>query len=143
MSGLPSTLSNSVFQGTVLGPPLWNVYYQDARRHVNDVGFLETVFADDLLRVSRSICPTDMCSSKWRNVSSHCISWVRAIKCSSMPERNHFTFYKVARHLVTLSSCTGLFSIRRWRRNHSQWSSAPCGPIAKQQDFTTASLVTL
>ena len=25
-------LADSVFQGTVLGPPLWNVYFADARR---------------------------------------------------------------------------------------------------------------
>ena len=40
-------LCDSVFQGTVLGSPLWNVYYFDARKAVNDLGFLETVFADD------------------------------------------------------------------------------------------------
>ena len=41
------TLANSVFQGTVLGPPLWNFFYADARFAVRDYGFVETVFADD------------------------------------------------------------------------------------------------
>ena len=41
------TLANSVFQGTVLGPPLWNIFYADARMAVNAKGFTETVFADD------------------------------------------------------------------------------------------------
>ena len=40
-------LANSVFQGTVLGPPLWNFFYADARFAVRDYGFIETVFADD------------------------------------------------------------------------------------------------
>ena len=40
-------LANSVFQGTVLGPPLWNLFYEDARYSVNFKGFVETVFADD------------------------------------------------------------------------------------------------
>ncbi len=40
-------LCDSVFQGTVLGPPLWNAFYADARVSVRNLGFLETVFADD------------------------------------------------------------------------------------------------
>ena len=40
-------LRDSVFQGTVLGSPLWNVFYADARCAVTDLGFEETVFADD------------------------------------------------------------------------------------------------
>ena len=41
-------ISNMVYQGTVLGPPLWNVYYADAAQAVNIHGFLEIIFADDL-----------------------------------------------------------------------------------------------
>ena len=41
-------LSNSVFQGTALGPALWNCFYADARRPVADCGFTEAVFAYDL-----------------------------------------------------------------------------------------------
>ncbi len=40
-------LANSVYQGTVLGSPLWNVFYADARFAVRELGFIETVFADD------------------------------------------------------------------------------------------------
>ena len=42
------SFQNMVYQGTVLGPPLWNVYYADAAAAVNLIGFLEIVFADDL-----------------------------------------------------------------------------------------------
>ena len=41
-------LANMVFQGTVLGPWLWNLYYGDARLAVRKLGFQEVVFADDL-----------------------------------------------------------------------------------------------
>ena len=40
-------LTDSVFQGTVLGPVLWNLFYEDARHSVNGKSFRETVFADD------------------------------------------------------------------------------------------------
>ena len=41
-------LRNMVYQGTVLGPPLWNVYFADACSTVKDSGFDDTLFADDL-----------------------------------------------------------------------------------------------
>ena len=41
-------ISNMVYQGTVLGPPLWNAFYSDAAIAVNLYGFLEIIFADDL-----------------------------------------------------------------------------------------------
>ena len=40
-------LSDMVFQGTVLGPPLWNVFYEDARIAVDSHNFEEVVYADD------------------------------------------------------------------------------------------------
>ncbi len=47
VSSSPKPLSNSVFQGTVWGPPLWNVHYEDARKSVAKLGYEETVYADD------------------------------------------------------------------------------------------------
>ena len=41
-------LLDMVYQGTVLGPTLWNLFFEDARRAVNEVFFKECVFADDL-----------------------------------------------------------------------------------------------
>ena len=41
-------LKNMVFQGTVLGPTLWNLFYEDARRAIHETGFEEIVYADDL-----------------------------------------------------------------------------------------------
>ena len=40
-------LANSVFQGTVLGPPLWNIFYRDADGAVHRHGFTDVVFVHD------------------------------------------------------------------------------------------------
>ena len=41
-------LSNSVYQGTTWGPPLWNHYYADAKHAVHDANFIESISADVL-----------------------------------------------------------------------------------------------
>ena len=41
-------IHSMVYQGTALGPPLWNIYYEDAALAGKLHGFLEIVFADDL-----------------------------------------------------------------------------------------------
>ena len=41
-------LKNMVFQGTVLGFSLWNLFYEDARRAIHETGFEEIAYADDL-----------------------------------------------------------------------------------------------
>jgi hypothetical protein len=44
----PITLANMVFQGTVWGPCLWDLFFEDAQLAIQDAGFEEVVFADDL-----------------------------------------------------------------------------------------------
>ena len=41
-------LTNTVFQGTVLGPGLWNVFFKDVREAAERTGGRESKFADDL-----------------------------------------------------------------------------------------------
>ena len=41
-------IANSVFQGTVLGPPLWNVFFADVAVPANSTGGRKSKFADDL-----------------------------------------------------------------------------------------------
>lgn len=43
-----ANLRDMVFQGTVLGPLLWNIFFADARDPIVEVGFQEIVYADDL-----------------------------------------------------------------------------------------------
>ena len=42
------TLWNMIFQGTVIGPMLWNLFFEDSRVPITDAGFREITFADDL-----------------------------------------------------------------------------------------------
>lgn len=44
----PFSIQNSVYQGTVLGPPLWNVFFKPAARIVRSTGLDPFAFADDL-----------------------------------------------------------------------------------------------
>ena len=48
VKSLPFVLRNMVFQGTVWGPDLWNTYYSDVSKAVEENDFQGTVFADDL-----------------------------------------------------------------------------------------------
>ena len=41
-------LTKMVFQGTVTGPDLWNLFFEDARNAINECFYNEVVFADDL-----------------------------------------------------------------------------------------------
>ena len=41
-------LINQVFQGTVWGPSLWNLFFEDARLALETLNFVAMVFADDL-----------------------------------------------------------------------------------------------
>ena len=43
-----TVLADSAFQGTVVGPPLWNAFFGDSRRALIRKDFNETVIADDL-----------------------------------------------------------------------------------------------
>ena len=46
--GKDSVLQNNSFQGTVLGPLLWLVFFADSREPVRASGFEESFFVDDL-----------------------------------------------------------------------------------------------
>ena len=39
---------NQIFQGTVLGPSLWNLFFEDSCLPIRRAGFHEITFADDL-----------------------------------------------------------------------------------------------
>jgi hypothetical protein len=42
------SLGDMIYQGTVLGPVLWNLFYEDARAALEEWFFQEIVYADDL-----------------------------------------------------------------------------------------------
>jgi len=41
-------IADTVFQGTVLGPPLWNIFFSDVTQPASSVGGDPSLFADDL-----------------------------------------------------------------------------------------------
>ena len=41
-------IKDMVYQGTVLGPQLWNLFFEDAYKAIREYWFEEVVFADDL-----------------------------------------------------------------------------------------------
>ena len=41
-------MSDMIFQGTVLGPLLWNIFFKDAGSIIRGEGFKDLVFADDI-----------------------------------------------------------------------------------------------
>jgi len=48
VSSVEMALRHMVFQGTVTGPTLWNLFFEDARNAINECFFQEIIFADDL-----------------------------------------------------------------------------------------------
>ena len=44
----PFEIFNTVFQGTVLGPPLWNTFFADVVNPAEETGGQAAVFVDDL-----------------------------------------------------------------------------------------------
>ena len=44
----PYVIKDMVFQGTVLGPILWNVFFADIAQFMTSIEFNEERFADDL-----------------------------------------------------------------------------------------------
>ena len=85
-------LQNSVFQGTVLGPPLWNVFYADAKDPVRMCGFIETVFADDFncwRAMSRSSKELDVVLELSR-CQSHLHKWGAANQVTFDPKKEEF-----------------------------------------------------
>ena len=54
-------LSNTVFQGTVLGPTLWNTFFADVCTPASSTGGRESIFADDsnVFQVFARTCPIE------------------------------------------------------------------------------------
>ena len=68
-----------VYQGSVLGPPLWNVFYEDPRRAVYEWFFEEIVYADDFnsYRLFNAAAPTQKMSGCIRNCHYDLHAWGR------------------------------------------------------------------
>ena len=88
----PIILMDMVFQGTVLGPILWNVFYADARRPVVKKHFTETIFADDLncfKNYARSI-GEDYIFKEMKLCQTEVHRWGKANRVQFDPAKEHF-----------------------------------------------------
>jgi hypothetical protein len=95
-------LKNMVFQGTVDGPMLWNLFYEDARHAINEWLFEEVVFADDLnaYRIFSSNTDNRCIDQAISNCQHELHKWGRANQVS-------FDASKESRHILSLTEPIG------------------------------------
>ena len=73
-------MADMVYQGTVWGPALWNIFFQDASQAIRLLNFLELVYADDLnaLKAYPASTSTPAILSDLRECQSTLHSWGQA-----------------------------------------------------------------
>ena len=73
-------LSDQVFQGTVLGPKLWNTFFADIRFVVQSCGLTDLLFADDLnaFQIFDRAANNDEILEGLKRCQSKCHEWGRA-----------------------------------------------------------------
>jgi hypothetical protein len=95
-------LINMIFQGTVLGPPLWNIFFEDARLAVNELSFTEAVYADDLnaYRVFPGCIENKVLQKSMEACQNKLHAWGRANQVSFDPA-------KESQHILSLTEPVG------------------------------------
>ena len=84
-------IANTVFQGTVLGPPLWNTFFGDVTIPAASTGGDPSVFADDLnvfKKFSRDVDDNEVLEDMrkcWENVHK----WGRVNRVAFDPDKEH------------------------------------------------------
>ena len=102
-ASLAELLADSVYQGTVLGPPLWNLFFADARQALQKGNFSETVFADDLncwkryLLDKNSATPHGAALTNLQEAQQELHLWGQANQVLFDPEKE--SFHILHRHL--------------------------------------------
>jgi len=88
----PIVLTNMVFQGTVLGPSLWNSFFSDIGKHVVEGNQEAQIFADDLkvtasyaVHVSPNVIVSDL-----ENVQQRAHDWGRRHRVTFDPSKESF-----------------------------------------------------
>ena len=95
------TLADSVFQGTVLGPTLWNVFFHDVAFAATGVNTTEAMFADDLsiYKTFDSNCANDVIIADMQAKKQAVHKW---------GVRNRVTFDAAKEHIVILHPLHGV-----------------------------------
>ena len=96
------TLHDIVFQGTVTGPILWNLFFEDARHAINEYFFKEVVFADDLnaFCIYSSATHNDVIKKALTNCQLELHKWGAANRVAFDPS-------KESQHILSLSDPDG------------------------------------
>jgi hypothetical protein len=95
-------LANMVFQGTVLGPTLWNRFFEDARLAINEWHYTEVVYADDLnaYRAFASTTSNEVIDESITKCQQELHRWGRANQVA-------FDAAKESRHIMSLTQPAG------------------------------------
>jgi len=99
---MPFQIKDMVYQGTVLGPQLWNLFFADAADAIREFMFEEVIFADDLnaWRILPSSTPNETAMQALDNVQHELHKW---------GEANQVTFDagKESKHILSRSEPHG------------------------------------
>ena len=95
-------LRDMVYQGTVTGPMLWNLFFEDARRAINECMYTEVVYADDLnaYRVFPNHIDNADIERNMDTCQHELHSWGAANQVA-------FDATKESRHILSLSEASG------------------------------------
>ena len=85
----PFSMRDMVYQGTVLGPQLWNLFFEDAAEAIKQFVFEETVYADDLnaYREFTGTTTNEKALSAVDKVQDELHSWGRANQVTFDPSK--------------------------------------------------------
>lgn len=108
-------LCDMVFQGTVLGPTLWNVFFADIVHHVQQGAHETNLFADDLSISSRypQNMSNDSVSADLQDAQDRAHEWVGLIETCLMHLKRMRTSYIQDTVEMMNSSCLALLLIPR------------------------------
>ena len=84
-------IDDSVFQGTVLGPPLWNTFFADVSAPASSTGGRESIFADDLnvFQEFDRLLPLTECQDQLGCCKARVHNWGRTNRVSFDASKEH------------------------------------------------------
>ena len=88
----PFEIFNQVFQGTVLGPPLWNVFFKGVDDPVVEKSFTPAKFADDLtvFKNFEASMKNSVIETMLRDVQGNVHGWGVKNRVGFDPAKEHF-----------------------------------------------------
>ena len=98
----PFRIQDMVYQGTVLGPQLWNIYFEDAAKAIQEFLFEEVIYADDLnaFKILPGCTSNDTAIQAIDKVQVELHSWGRANQVS-------FDASKESKHILSKTDPLG------------------------------------